>query len=84
MDNITWGNPRVIAAILNDKFPNTDVLSLDDAKLLGMMKEAGVLDKLPEIGKEERTDYLFWIKTALARIIENDGDYNARQGDAWI
>ena len=84
MDNLTWDSSREIAVLINGKFPNTDVLSLSDAKLLDMMKNVGVMDKLPEISKEERADCLFLIKTALARVIENDGDYNARQGDAWM
>jgi len=84
MSDMTWDSSRAIAVIINDKFSNTDVLSLDDEELLGMMKKAGLLDKLPEIGKDEREDCLFDIKCALSRIIEGDEDYDAHQGDAWV
>ena len=82
IENLTWDSSRGIALIINDKFPFTDVLSLSDTKLLKMMKEAEILDKLPEIDLDEREDSLFMIKCALARVIEGDEDYNAHQHDA--
>ena len=84
MSNLTWDSSRAIAVVVNDKFPDTDVLSLADDELLGMIKDARLLDKLPEIGEDEREDCLFDIKCALSRIIEDDEDYDARQGDAWV
>ena len=83
-DTPAWDDLRTIAEILNEKFPRTDVLSLTDAKLLGMMEEAGILEKLPEIDKDERKDRLFALKCALSRVIEGDGDYDARQHDALV
>ena len=81
-DTLTWDDTRKIAVILNTQFPRTDVLSLTDAKLLDMMREAGIL--LPEIGEDTRKDCLFAIKCALSRVIEGDEDYDAHQGDAYI
>ena len=83
-DNLTWDNSRAIAEIINKKHPNTDVLSLTDKGLLGMMANADILNKLPEIDADEREPCLFSIKCALSRVIENDEDYNAHQGDAWV
>ena len=83
-DKLTWDDVRSIAVILNEKYPRTDVLSLTDAKLLDMMREAAPLDKLPEISEDKRKDYLFAIKCALSREIEGDWDYNARQGEAEL
>ena len=81
-----------IAVILNKKFPKLiDVLDLDDAKLIEMMTEAGLIDRLPEDddtlsaeSAEERECRLHSIKCALLRVIENDGDYNARQNEGRI
>lgn len=75
-----------IAVILNKKFPKLiDVLDLDDAKLIEMMTEAGLADRLPEDDdKEERECRLHSIKCALLRVIENDGDYNARQNEGRV
>ena len=84
MSNLTWDSSRAIAVIINEIFPDTDVLSLTDADLLRMMKDAALLDKLPEIDKDEREDCLFDIKCALSRIIEDDENYDARRGDAWV
>jgi hypothetical protein len=81
---ITWDSSRAIAIIINEKFPDIDVLSLSDAKLMGMLKKAGVTDLLPEIPRGEKEDILFCIKCALARIIEDDEDYNAHQNDALV
>ena len=80
--SLNWDSSRAIALILNKKFPNTDVLGLDDDNLLGMMKEAGILAGLPEIDDREREDCLLSIKVALARIIENDEGYIVRSNDA--
>jgi tetratricopeptide (TPR) repeat protein len=80
-----WDNSREIAALLNEKFPRTDVLSLTDDALLAMMDKIGLLDDLPEIeDAQEKADALFAIKCALTRAIEGDGDYDARQGDAHV
>jgi Fe-S-cluster formation regulator IscX/YfhJ len=84
MNNLTWDDCRPIAIILNKKFPRTDVLSLNDTKLLDMMREASILDKLPEISDDKRKDFLFAIKCSLSRIIEGDEDYNAHQKDAFV
>ena len=75
-----------IAVILNEKFPKLiDVLDLDDAKLIEMMTEAGLADRLPEDeDKEDREGRLHMIKCALLRVIENDGDYNARQNEGRV
>ena len=81
---LSWDDIREIAIILNDKYPRTDVLSLSDAKLLDMMREAGILDNLPEIDGKEQKDRLFVIKCALSRVIEGDEDYDAHQHDAWV
>jgi Fe-S-cluster formation regulator IscX/YfhJ len=84
-DSLTWDDSHEIAAILNEIFPRIDVLSLTDAKLLDMLKEAGILDKLPEVEDEQKKeDVLFTVKVALTRGIEDDSDYDARQGDAWV
>jgi len=82
MDVLTWDSSRAIAIIINENFPDTDVLSLDDKKLLGMIENAGIMDALPDIDEDEREDCLFMIKTALSRIIEDDEDYDAHQSDA--
>jgi Fe-S-cluster formation regulator IscX/YfhJ len=85
IDSLTWDDSREIAGILNEKHSRIDVLSLTDAELLEMMKEAGVLDKLPEIeDKREKSDALFCVKCAINRTVEDDGDYDARQGDAYV
>jgi len=84
MNNLTWDSSRVIAEIINSKYPNTDVLSLTDKGLLGMMANAGILSKLPEIHADERKDCLFGVKCALSRVIEKDEDYNAHQNDALV
>ena len=82
---IAWDNPHKIAVLLDAYFPLTDVLSLDDAKLLDMMKEAGILDKLPEIDNDSRRGIcLHAVKCSLLRVIEDDEDYDAHQGDAWV
>ena len=47
-----------------------------------MMREAGILQTLPEIDEGERKDRLFALKCALSRVIEGDEDYNAHQHDA--
>jgi Fe-S-cluster formation regulator IscX/YfhJ len=84
-DIITWDDYRKIAGILNKKFQRIDVLSLTDAKLLEIMKEAGVLDKLPETPDgQEKEDALFCVKVAVSRGIEDDSDYDARQGDVYV
>ena len=83
-EELTWDSSRAIASMLNEIYPNTDVLSLSDEKLLGMIEESGILDALPEIDEDEREDCLFLIKTALSRIIEDDEVYDARQGDALV
>ena len=72
MENLTWDSSRAIAVIINENFPNTDVLSLTDTELLEKMKDAGLLDKLPEIDEKEREDCLFMIKCALSRLTEDD------------
>jgi Fe-S-cluster formation regulator IscX/YfhJ len=85
VETLTWDDSREIADILNEKFSRIDVLSLTDAKLLEMLSEAGVLDKLPEIvDKQEKADALFCVKVALTRVVEDDSDYDARQGDAYV
>ena len=60
--DLTWDDTRKIAIVLDDKYPRTDVLSLNDTKLLDMMKDAGILNRLPGIDEEKRKDYLFAIK----------------------
>ena len=72
MENLTWDSSRAIAVIINEKFPDTDVLSLCDDELLGMIKDAGLLDRLPEIDEDEQEDCLFMIKCALSIVIEDD------------
>jgi Fe-S-cluster formation regulator IscX/YfhJ len=85
VNNLTWDDSREIAAMLNKKFPRIDVLSLTDAKLIEMMKEAGVWDKLPEIEeRQEKADALFCVKVAVSRGVEDDSDYDARQNDAYV
>jgi len=84
MSNLTWDSARAIAEIIIDKYPNTDVLSLTDKGLLGMMADTGILSKLPEIDADEREDCLFSVKCALSRVIENDEDYNGHQNDALV
>jgi hypothetical protein len=82
---LTMDDLDEIAAILNKKYPRTDVLSLTDDKLLEMMDDSGLLDLLP-ISADERTfsDSLFMIKCAISRIVEGDGGYDVHQGDAWV
>ena len=77
-----WDDLRKMAITLNAKFPRTDVLSLTDAKLLEMMREAGILQTLPEIDEDERKDRLFALKCSLSRVIEGDEGYDAHQHDA--
>lgn len=84
LSTITWDSSRAIAIIINEKFPDTDVLCLSDAKLTEMLKKAGVTDLLPEIPPDEKEDILFCIKCALARVIEGDEDYYAHQNDALV
>ena len=84
MNNLTWDSSHAIAEIINGRYPNTDVLSLTDEELLGMMARTGILNSLPEIDAGERGNCLFSIKYALSRVIENSGDYSAHQNDAWV
>ena len=84
MSNITWDSSRAIAEIINDKYPDTDVLSLRDDTLTEMVRSIEEFAALPEIEGQERSDCLFCIKVALSRIIEGDEDYDTRPSDDYL
>ena len=81
---LTWDSSRAIAIAIDKKYPNTDVLSLSDRKLMEMLAALEEFKALPPIPDDEKSDILFSIKVALARVIEKDEDYNAHQGDAYV
>ena len=82
--SLTWKDTREIAVIINEKYPQTDVLSLSDKKLMEIIGSIESLITMPDIPEDKKEDYLFVIKCALSRVIEGDEDYNTHQGDAWV
>ena len=69
---LTWDDAPEIAITLEALFQiSADKLS-DDAVLLEMMGEAGILDTLPEISYEEQPASLLRIRKALARLVGAD------------
>ena len=59
---------KEIAKTLNEKFPNADLgkLNNDSEKLLSMIREVGLSDKLPKVSPEKMEDFLLDIMLTWA------------------
>ncbi|MGN0905405.1 MAG: Fe-S cluster assembly protein IscX [Alphaproteobacteria bacterium] len=82
-DNITWHSFNDLAAALQEKHPDEDLLSLTDERLAEMLTGLDLAAHLPPL-PENRRDILFAVKIAWSRQMEGDEAYNAHEDDAYV
>lgn len=81
---LTWHSFQDIAEALQDKYPETDLLTLDDEKLSSMLVSLPITRHFPPFPTQESKDIFFAVKVAWARLIEGDADYDAHEDDAYV